>query len=98
MNHEFDPRWKIAAAAARRAQPDAPAEMPPGFATRVIAHWQAQPAASLALLWQALALRLLGALALVLAMLAALDFADSRGREAWRPEIGDAVSESFWLL
>ena len=96
MNEEFNRRWKLAAAHA--APPDAPTEMPPGFATRVLAHWRAQTIPSPAALWHFLALRVLGALALVLVLLAALDFTDARGREAWRPDLGDAVSECFWML
>ena len=94
----FDERWKIAAAAARRATPETPAEMPLGFATRVVAQWRAQPASSLAWLWQKLALRALGAVLLVLVMLAALNFTDKTDRDGWRPEISDTVGESFWML
>ena len=94
----FDERWKIAAAAARRATPELPAEMPLGFATRVVARWQAQPASSLAWLWQRLALRVLGAVLLVLVTLAALDFTDKSNHDSWRPEISDTVGESFWML
>jgi hypothetical protein len=94
----FDERWKIAAAAARRATPETPTEMPLGFATRVVAHWQAQPASSLTWLWQKLALRALGAVFLILVTLAALDLTDKGDRDGWRPEISDAVGESFWML
>ena len=94
----FDERWKIAAAAARRATKEAPVEMPFGFATRVVARWQAQPTTSLAWLWQKLALRVLGAVLLVLVMLAALDFTENKDRDSWRPEISDTVGESFWML
>ena len=97
MNEEFNRRWKLATAA-HGPTPDAPAEMPPGFATRVLAHWRAHAAPSPAALWQALALRVLGALALMLALLAALDFTDAGGREPWRPDLGDTVSECFWML
>ena len=94
----FYERWNIAAAAARRATKKSPVEMPFGFATRVVARWQEQPVASLASLWQKLALRVLGAVLLVLVTLAALDFTDNRDRDSWRPEISDTVGESFWML
>lgn len=94
----FDERWKIAAAAARRATKETATEVPFGFATRVVAGWRAQPAASLTWLWQRLALRVLGAVLLVLVTLAALDFTDKGDRDSWRPEISDSVGESFWML
>jgi hypothetical protein len=94
----FDERWKIAAAAAQRATKETSMEMPFGFATRVVAHWPAQAAPSVAWLWQKLALRVLGAVLLVLVTLAALEFTDNGDRESWRPEISDTVGESFWML
>ena len=93
----FDERWKIAAAAAQRANKENPVAMPFGFATRVVARWPAQPV-SMVWLWQKLALRVLGAVLIVLVTLAALDFTDNRDRDSWRPEISDTVGESFWML
>jgi hypothetical protein len=95
---KFDERWKIAAEAARHAAPAPATEMPFGFATRVVARWRTLPAPTLTALWQAIALRVLGAMLLLLAVLAALDFSDTREGDSWRPAISDTVGDYFWML
>ena len=72
--------------------------MPFGFATRMVARWRALPTPPLTALWQALALRVLGAVLLVLVALAALDFSDAREGDSWRPAISDTVGDYFWML
>ena len=96
--NEFDHRWQRGVEAARRAESAPSDEAPFGFATRVVAQWQAHPEPSLALLWQRLAWRVLGAMALVLVTLAAYD-ALSMGSDApLPPPVENAVADSAWLL
>ena len=100
--NEFEERWKQGVKTARGAEPastPAPAsdEAPFGFATRVVAQWQAHPEPPMSLLWQRLALRVLGAMALILISLAAYD-AFSMGNDSLQPPVENAVADSAWLL
>jgi hypothetical protein len=95
--NQFDSRWKIAAAAAHRAADEPPAAAPLGFATRVVAHWRAAPAPSLAALWQQLAWRVLGGVAAALMAMIAIDAAASTQDDPLTADVGDTVSELFWL-
>ena len=97
--NEFDHRWQIGLKAARRAA-SAPSDedAPLGFATRVVAQWQAHPEPSLALLWQRLALRVLGAMALILLTLAAYDALSMASDTSLQPPVENAVADSAWLL
>ncbi|HYR59332.1 MAG TPA: hypothetical protein VEO95_11900 [Chthoniobacteraceae bacterium] len=95
--NDFERRWKLAAAAARRAHDDRPARAPFGFATRVVAQWQDAPAQSLAAVWQRLAWRVLGGVAAALAAMIAIDAAFSAPDDPLTPEVGNTVSELFWL-
>jgi hypothetical protein len=97
--NEFEERWQKGLAAVRRAPAAAPSEEAPlGFATRVVAHWQSHPEPALALLWQRLALRVLGAMALVLLSLAAYDALSMGGDAPLPPPVENAVADSAWLL
>lgn len=98
--NEFEDRWKKGVHAARlaesaSAQPSD--EAPFGFATRVVAQWQSQPEPSMSALWQRIALRVLGAMALILISLAAYD-ALSMGNDSLQPPVENAVADSAWLL
>lgn len=93
--NEFERRWKLAAAAARQSDPETPA--PYGFATRVIARWQSTPAPSLTMIWQRLAWRVLGGVAMVLAAMLAVETAISPQDDPLMPAVGDTVSDLFWL-
>jgi hypothetical protein len=95
--NEFEDRWMKGAEAARRATSAASEEAPFGFATRVIAQWQSQPEASLNLLWQRLAMRVLGAMAIILLSLATYD-ALSMGDNSVEPPVENAVGDSLGLL
>ena len=98
--NQFEERWKKGVNAARLAAStsEVPSdEAPLGFATRVVAHWQAHPEPSLSVLWQRLALRVLGAMALILISLAAYD-ALSMGSDSLPPPVENAVADSAWLL
>jgi len=96
--NEFERRWKMGLEAARRTAPSSSEEAPFGFATRVVAQWSAQPEPSVLALWQQFAVRVLGAMAVVLVALAAYD-ALSLGTDApLQPAVENAVADSFWLL
>jgi hypothetical protein len=98
--NEFEERWKQGVNAARSAESASAQpsdEAPLGFATRVVAHWQAHPEPPVSVLWQRLALRVLGAMALILISLAAYD-ALSTGNDSLQPPVENAVADSAWLL
>jgi len=86
MKDDFQHRWQTAARAARRA-PDAPAEMPPGFMTRLLARHQAAPVGPWADLITAFGLRAVAASALVFAAGAALVL--------WQMDMVPLVPEGF---
>ncbi|MGB8169404.1 MAG: hypothetical protein WCF18_18035 [Chthoniobacteraceae bacterium] len=94
--NEFERRWKLAAAAQRDLGDPTPTA-PFGFATRVVARWQGTPAPSLAALWQRLAWRVLGGVAMALAAMLAIDTALSPQDDPLTADVGDTVSEMFWL-
>ena len=96
--NEFEHRWKSGVEAARRTAPALSEEAPFGFATHVVAQWQADPEPSLVVLWQQLALRVLGAMVLVLLGVAAYGALSSDGESSLKPPVENAVADSFWLL
>lgn len=96
--NEFERRWKLGAEVVRGGDNEPPAEAPFGFAARVVAHWQTQPAPTLAALWQSLALRALGTVTLVLVILVTYGTFSSSHKEFARPEIESAVADSLTLL
>lgn len=96
--NEFDHRWQLGLEAARRAAAPLSEEAPLGFATRVVAQWQAHPEPPLAQLWQRLALRVLGAMALVLLTLATYDALSMGNDTPLQPPVENAVADSAWLL
>ncbi len=96
--NEFERRWKLGAAAVRGHERSPRDEAPFGFAARVAAQWQARPEPPLAALWQHLVLRVLGAMTLVLVILATYGTISSHDDEFARPEIESAVADSFALL
>jgi hypothetical protein len=95
--NEFESRWKIGVAAARSDLPRDEPQAPFGFATRVVARWQAAPAPSLIAVWQRLAWRVLGGVAMALAAMLAIDVAFSPQDDPLTPDVADTVSELFWL-
>lgn len=95
--NEFERRWKLAAAAAQRAPDDRETGAPYGFATRAVARWQASPSPSLMAIWQRLAWRVLGGVAMVLAAMLAVETAVSPQDDPLTPAVGDTVSELLWL-
>jgi hypothetical protein len=64
----------------------------------VVAQWQAQPEASMVQLWQRIALRVLGAMAIILLSLAAYDAFSMGGDASLQPPVENAVADSAWLL
>ena len=95
--NEFERRWKLGAAAARRATEESETPAPYGFATRVVSRLPAVPAPSLHQVWQRLAWRVLGGVAVALAAMLAIDVALSPQDDPLTPEVGNTVSEVFWL-
>jgi uncharacterized RDD family membrane protein YckC len=93
--NEFERRWKLAAAAARHAADETEPPAPFGFATRVVARWQSAP--SLLAVWQRLAWRVLGGVAVALAAMLAIDVALSSHDDPLTPDVGNTVSDIFWL-
>lgn len=57
--NKLDSTWRRLVKAARTAPRPASMEAPYGFATRVVARWQAAPAPSLLGVWEVLSLRVL---------------------------------------
>jgi hypothetical protein len=97
--NEFEKRWQQGLDAAHRAAPaESDDEAPLGFATRVVAQWRAHPEPPLALLWHRLALRVLGAMALILISLAAYDVISMGNDASVQPPVENAVADSLWLL
>jgi len=97
--NEFERRWQMGVNSARGAASKPPDDAAPfGFATSVVAHWQAQPDTSLAQLWQRIALRVLGAMAIILLSLAAYDALSMGGDSSLQPPVENAVADSTWLL
>lgn len=72
MKSDMDTRWRRIVSAARKAPAKPEPEMPPGFSTRVVAHWKSNPTQSLFATWKRLSLRVLafGCLVMVASMLA----------------------------
>lgn len=98
MNHEFERRWKIGAAAARSVRRgDEEVQAPPGFAERVLAARDrpSSPAPSLAMLWQTLSLRTLGVLAALLVLLALLAAWADPSPPALSSPIAESVGEQL---
>jgi hypothetical protein len=97
--NEFDQRWKMGIAARETASE--PFEQAPfGFTTRVVADWmkttRAEP--SFAALWQALSVRFLGGLTLLLAALIAYEALTSPRPALLQPEIENAVADAVCFL
>ncbi len=91
----FDQRWQQATLHARNAQPQTDDTAPFGFATRVIAHWPAPE--TTALLWQTLALRMLGAMTSLLLVLVVLGTLIGDDRPTLQIGLEDTVGDLFWI-
>ncbi|HEY3900381.1 MAG TPA: hypothetical protein VGM54_17360 [Chthoniobacter sp.] len=96
--NEFERRWQMGARASRGDAPNLSNEAPLGFATRVVAQWQAHPEPSLMALWQRLSLRVLGVMALIFLALAVYGAFTVSGDNSIEPPVENAVADSFWLL
>ncbi len=96
--NDFDRRWKTLAARARAATV-CETDPPPGFATRVVAQWQASSAPPLSTVWLRLGLRALFGAAAVLVLCAVMELRASRAaRGLAAPHVEDSVAEVFWIL
>jgi hypothetical protein len=99
MKDSFESRWKEAAAAARSLPQDPPATVPFGFTSRILAQARAAvPPPSLDSLWQLLAGRLLGAMALLLLLLAAVEYARDDDSAPLQPTVEQSIQEQIFSL
>jgi len=92
--NEFERRWTQGAAAARRATPAESTDAPLGFATRVVAQWQSQPAPSLLALWQWHASRVLKVVLVLMFVALAINTAVEIGEASPPPFAAPAVEET----
>jgi len=99
MKDEFEHRWKVAAAAGRSADADPEPSVPFGFTARVLALSRERGAGpSLTALWQKLAGRTLGGLAIALAIIVAVELWPDTASTPLRPMVEQSVEEQiFWL-
>ena len=88
MNPGF---WNRLAEAARRAQTPAPAEMPFGFDTRVVAEWRSRREEEEFLPWTRLLRGALVCAGLILLLSLALNYQTFREREPGSVAIADSV-------
>jgi hypothetical protein len=100
--NEFERRWTRGAAAAHRTAPEESTDAPLGFATRVVAQWQAQPAPSLLALWQWHASRVLKVVLVLmfvaLAINMAAEISESSAPPFAPPAVEDTVADSVSIL
>jgi hypothetical protein len=100
--NEFERRWTQGAAAARRATPEESTDAPLGFATRVVAQWQSQPAPSLLALWQWHASRVLKVVLVLMFVAFAINMAaeisEASAPPFAPPAVEDTVAESVSIL
>lgn len=97
---EFEKRWETGAEAARNALPKQDDTIPFGFATRVVAQWQAErkSATPRLLLWDILSRRALAGLAIALVITAVLIWPTEGQSGLTQPALEDAVPESIFSL
>lgn len=94
---KFDSKWQICAAQARRA-PAREAEIPAGFARRVVARAGRAPAPEAAEIWQALVSRLLAGSVAVLLLCTALEWPHLRERPTLQTGVENTVAQLLWSL
>lgn len=100
--NEFERKWTEGTAAARRATPAEATDAPLGFATRVVAQWQAQPAPSLLSLWQWHASRVLKVVLVLMFVAIAIntvaEITETSPPVFSAPAVEETVAESVSLL
>jgi hypothetical protein len=100
--NEFERRWTQGAAAARRATPAESTDAPLGFATRVVAQWQSQPAPSLLSLWQWHASRVLKVVLVLMFVALAIntvaEITETSPPPFGPPAVEDTVADSVSIL
>ena len=97
--NRFDRNWQIGAAAARHASGEPLGEIPFGFATRVIAQWQARTrGASLDIVWERLGLRALVCSSVLLLASLAWSISLSTDGQSLKPPLEHTVADLFWML
>jgi len=83
--------WEKLTQAARQARPEASTEAPFGFATRVVARWQAAEPVTLESVWQVLSLRSLAVAALLMVASLTVNY-DLMAGEDWTQDLAMADS------
>ncbi len=73
MNEKYN-SWEKLARLARQAPDPARAEMPFGFATRVVAHWPSAATVELSTVWELLSVRSLVLAALIMAVTLGINY------------------------
>ena len=95
----FDRKWQIGAAQARQAPPPPMGEIPFGFATRVVAEWQARPrAVSPDAVWERFSLRALVCASVLLLISLAWSSSLSGDGQTLKPSLEHTVADLFWML
>ena len=92
--NEFERRWTQGTGAARRATPAESTDVPLGFATRVVAQWQSQPAPSLLSIWQWHASRVLKVVLVLMFVALAINMAAELSEASPSPFAAPAVEET----
>lgn len=95
--NEFDRRWQTGAARARETQPE-PAEVPAGFARRVVARaWSSpSPATPWELICERLTWRALACAGVVLVASLLLEPPDAPESESFLPPVETVAPNLFW--
>lgn len=94
----FDRRWLECVARARSA-PVRPAQVPLGFAARVLAEVRASVRGPTPLmLWERLGIRALAGVLALLLVLGALEYRDRERPGLPSPGIERSVGQAFWML
>ena len=95
----FDRKWQIGAAEARKAQAAPLREIPYGFATRVVAEWQARTrTVSPDAIWERLSLRALVCASVLLLISLVWSISLSADGQMLKPSLEHTVADLFWML
>ena len=95
----FDRKWQIGAAKARQAFTPPLREIPFGFATRVVAEWQARTrTVSPDAVWERLSLRALVCASVLLLISLAWSSSLSGDGQMLKPSLEHTVADLFWML
>jgi hypothetical protein len=93
----FDRNWQALAAQARQLPP-ATTDIPPGFAARIVAHWQSSATPSDFSLWLQLSWRTLTGALVLLGLSALLEWHAAKPSNVFFPHTEDTVAQVLWML